>query len=314
MSRFNRVLCPVDMSKYSLETVELATNIAQQKGATLVLMYVCPKWLQENSPASQDNISAVAAANQDAFDQLRPTDDSVEFEHLFLHGNAGPEIVRESKRCDIVVIGSQGRSANDRTHLGSVAQYVMRNANCTVITVKNGGFKTDKPAAATLDKRYVTEAMHQVAPVRGYDPIEDVIGDLERANETAVPVINEQNETVGILTQTDIDHYVSLCQRLAEKDPSVVKEVYEVNEFGSYRVDNVDFQKVKRHMSSPVTTILNTQNTEEALDLFAANENIHHLVVVDDQGHPLGVLEPKHCSSFHQLRQNHKKADGVKAV
>jgi nucleotide-binding universal stress UspA family protein len=114
MSRFNRVLCPVDMFKNSLDAIELATNIAKQNDSKLVLMYVAPTWSGAEPMPGQNNFLSPANANRDSFQQLRPTEDSVECEHLFLSGNAGPEIVRASERCDTVVIGSHPRSASEQ--------------------------------------------------------------------------------------------------------------------------------------------------------------------------------------------------------
>lgn len=310
MSRFDRILCPVDMSKNSFAAIRIATGIAKQNGAQLIFMHVAPTWKQ-NEPHQDNEIHS--PGEELALQNLRPTDESVEFEHLYLRGNAGPEIVRQSERCDLVVIGTHGHSGMARHLVGGVAEYVIRHARCQVITVKSGlSTGETEPRKNSCEKRYVTEAMHQIAPVHEYDLIEDVILELERANETAAPVVNKQNETIGILTQTDIARYLELRQRLAQKDPSVISEVYEVNQFGNYRVDTNDFEQVKKHMSSPARTIKNTQDTDDALDIFATNAGIHHLVVVDTKGQPLGILAPKHCSTFHQLRRQNATIQDAK--
>jgi nucleotide-binding universal stress UspA family protein/CBS domain-containing protein len=284
------------MSQNSLAAIELASDIAKHKLDTIVFMYVAPQWIQDNAMLDDNYSKSLDQADENAFGQLRPTHESVPFEHLFLHGNAGPIIVEESEKCDLVVLSTHGRTGLKRLLVGSVAQYVMRNAKCPVITVQNSGFSKGNSASLTEpNKRYVTEAMHQIAPIHDYDRIEDVIRILDRFDETAAPVVNEQNKTIGVLTKTDIKKYHSLHQRLDARDPSVVSEVFEVNQFGNYRVGNEDFEQVKRHMSSPAVTILNTRTIDDAIDVFAKNQNIHHLVVVDGQDHPLGILEPRHC-------------------
>jgi len=53
-------------------------------------------------------------------------------------GDAAEEILRvaEEVRCDLIVMGTHGRSGLGRLLMGSVAEQVMRKARCPVLTVK----------------------------------------------------------------------------------------------------------------------------------------------------------------------------------
>ena len=53
-------------------------------------------------------------------------------------GNTAEEILQAAKEigCDLIVMGSHGRSVMGRLLLGSVAEAVMRKADCPVLTVK----------------------------------------------------------------------------------------------------------------------------------------------------------------------------------
>ena len=45
-------------------------------------------------------------------------------------------------------------------------------------------------------------------------------------------------------------------------------------------------------MTAPVVTIPNHESCRRARELFAGHPDIHHLVVVDGESRPVGILEP----------------------
>jgi nucleotide-binding universal stress UspA family protein len=57
--------------------------------------------------------------------------------HRLAEGDPAKEIVREAQElnCDLVVLGTQGRTGLRRVLLGSVADKVLRRATCPVVTV-----------------------------------------------------------------------------------------------------------------------------------------------------------------------------------
>jgi nucleotide-binding universal stress UspA family protein len=61
--------------------------------------------------------------------------------HYIGHGRA-PQLIADSAKSfgvDMVVMGQRGMSAKQRTMLGSVSEYVVRNAPCTVVVIKSEG-------------------------------------------------------------------------------------------------------------------------------------------------------------------------------
>ena len=58
--------------------------------------------------------------------------------HVFLEGDPAGEIVRYATDAgiDLIVMGTHGRTGLERLLLGSVAEKVMRDANCSVLVVK----------------------------------------------------------------------------------------------------------------------------------------------------------------------------------
>jgi nucleotide-binding universal stress UspA family protein len=65
-------------------------------------------------------------------------DNSIEVEHLTQAGDPVEIIVNTAKlkRVDLIVMGTKGRTGLSRLVLGSVAQGVLGQAQCTVITVR----------------------------------------------------------------------------------------------------------------------------------------------------------------------------------
>ena len=67
-----------------------------------------------------------------------PTDPSVPYEHHLTLGSPAEDIVRiaDETGADMIVIGTHGRTGLMRVLMGSVAEAVMRHANCPVLTLK----------------------------------------------------------------------------------------------------------------------------------------------------------------------------------
>ena len=78
--------------------------------------------------------------------RIRPDDPSIPFEHRTRTGDAAEEITALAREagCDLIVMGTHGRTGLARWLMGSVAEKVLRHALCPVLTVK-----TPTPLAET---------------------------------------------------------------------------------------------------------------------------------------------------------------------
>jgi nucleotide-binding universal stress UspA family protein/CBS domain-containing protein len=291
MTEIKKILCPVDLSDNSLATIDMASTLAKANQAELVFMYIEPQWLPQQSMLAGEYFEATITEDKEALFSLKPADESIGYDHVFVHGNPGPEIVREGKSCDLIIMSTHGYSGISRFLMGSVAEYVVRHATCPVMTIKSGTLKVAKKPEEAPAKKFVTDVMRHVKPIRRSDDIADVVSELDQADQTAAPVIDELGNCIGILTKTDIVKYRELQERFEKHDESVIEEMFETDKYGQRRTPNLDFVKVHRHMSSPVITIANTQSCEQAQETFANNPTIHHLIVVDESSKPIGILE-----------------------
>lgn len=137
-SLIRRILCPIDFSHASGRAFAYAERLAQETKAELVLLHAfdVPETLnlvgQEHptDPTLRQQLEAV------------PVLPSVSVERLLHAGPAGEVIcwLAETRDCDLIVMGTHGRSALAHLLLGSVAEYVLRHARMPVLTLR------DRPA------------------------------------------------------------------------------------------------------------------------------------------------------------------------
>jgi nucleotide-binding universal stress UspA family protein len=310
MPKYKRILCPVDLSDNSLEAIEMATTLAKAHDSKIMFCYVTPLWEPSGSSQLQEYAKQIVEESQIKLYKIRPTDPSVGFEHQLIYGNAGPELVNETKNADMIVMSTHGRSGIFRLIMGSVANYVLRNAKCSVVLVKGTGvlddalIRSDENAPNQAEKdsqKYVTEIMHQVPAVRSFETMDSVLNGLKKARETAAPVVDGSGTCIGILTTTDIEDFHAIQKRFEEKDESVLEEVFEVDQYGQRKVTDYNFDQVQRHMTKEVISLQVTDSVRKAIELFDANPTIHHLVVLDADDHPVGVVDAINAAEISEL-------------
>ena len=296
MSKFNRILFPVDLSKNSLSALGLATQIAKQTNSKICFFHVSPlihgAFRNKNLGSRDENLTAL--------DSLRPTDETVECEHIHRQGNIGPSIVEASKTADLCLMTTHGRQGVSRVLMGSIAQYVLRYAKCPVIIAK--GFEEVEPADPMQDdpKHFATEIMHPVAPIHEFEPMQHVLAELKKANQTAAPVVDDFGRCIGILTMTDIESYQQIRERFNAGDKSVVEAMFTTDKYGQRRTNNDEFEQVKRHMTKNVIYANDDDTIKHAIDVLEVNPQIHHLVVLDSDTHPIGIIDSTNLFEFDQ--------------
>lgn len=125
-----RILVGTDFSLCSLHALERAAALARRFDAELLLLHA------EGGP---DRMHGPAEAELGrTVERLR--DAGVRACGLLCLGPADTELVEAAARegASLVVVGTHGRSGVQRLVLGSVAERVVRNAPCPVLTVGEG--------------------------------------------------------------------------------------------------------------------------------------------------------------------------------
>ena len=146
MSRLRRILHPTDFSRASNAAFARAVAMAKADRAELMLVHVMalPVPMAGEgyiSPNVYEDLEA--SARKHAEKRLATLRDKarasgVKVSVLLLEGVAHEQIVRaaKSKKADLIVIGTHGRTGFAKLFLGSVASRVVTAAHCPVLTVR----------------------------------------------------------------------------------------------------------------------------------------------------------------------------------
>ena len=134
-----KILFPTDFSPLGETALEMATALAKQRGAKLVIAHVEEPPMAYGGGELYSGIEEPDRREMEAMlAAILPTDPAVGYEHRLLIGSPATAIVRlaESENFDLIVMPTHGRTGLSRLLMGSVAEEVVRKAPCPVLTVK----------------------------------------------------------------------------------------------------------------------------------------------------------------------------------
>lgn len=135
------ILVPVDGSAHSQRAVEYATKFACYMSLPILLIH-CHKSFPAllGEPYFQKAITKIQnEANQRIqFHREFLQKEQIEFTERMLQGDPGAAIceVADLEKCEMIVMGSRGRSDFKGLLLGSVAHKVIQSAPCPVLIVR----------------------------------------------------------------------------------------------------------------------------------------------------------------------------------
>ena len=140
MPGIQKILHPTDFSENARYAFESACALARDNHATLIVLHVMMP-------------SVAPTLDQPLPDPLRPADSQgagaslpwpqaadpqIHVEHRLTEGDPAEEVLRLAAllQCDLIVVGTHGRTGLGRLLMGSVAEEVLRKAACPVLVVK----------------------------------------------------------------------------------------------------------------------------------------------------------------------------------
>ena len=146
MSRIRRIVYPTDFSRASSAAFKRAVELAKGNRAELLLTHVLSPAVPiladgYVSPQVYDDMAAAAQAyGQKHLNALvkKARQAGARARGLLLEGVPHERIARaaRSKKADLVVIGTHGRTGFAKLFLGSVASRVLAVSPCPVLTVR----------------------------------------------------------------------------------------------------------------------------------------------------------------------------------
>ena len=139
MPTIRTILHPTDLSENSQPAFHMACALARDYGAKLVVLYIYPPPVNGAEAVDRDRDNAFEEGLKEKLHQLVPDDRGVVIDYKGAESSSPAEAILDmAKQCDLVVMGTHGRTGLRRMLMGSVAEKVLREAACPVITVRAG--------------------------------------------------------------------------------------------------------------------------------------------------------------------------------
>ena len=138
--KMQRIIFPTDFSHTGDAALNMASALARDSGATLVIVHV------EEPPVAYGGGEMYYGMPDPPLDEIqrmltdvKPQDSNIPYEHRLISGDPASAIARlaEEIDADLIVMGTHGRTGLSRLLMGSVAEAVVRRAPCPVLTYKH---------------------------------------------------------------------------------------------------------------------------------------------------------------------------------
>ena len=153
MDAIHKILVPTDFSAHADEAFRVAHMLARAVGAEVILFHVArpPAVVSEEGRLLTDPASGNAMNQWDRFQNIQPNDSKVRVVHevIVTDRPSAPHILQilDKLGCDLIVMGTHGRSWLKHLLFGSVTEDVVRRARCPVMVVKAPAHKAAPPVA-----------------------------------------------------------------------------------------------------------------------------------------------------------------------
>jgi nucleotide-binding universal stress UspA family protein len=143
MLAIRTILFPTDFSDAAGPAFALACSLARDHGARLIVIHVTSvpdlAYAGYGVPGSALGVEEYFAHTRQELDRLQPIDPKIKCEKHLVDGDAGDEILKVAAeaRADLIVMGTHGHTALWDRLMGSVAERVVRRADCPVLTLRH---------------------------------------------------------------------------------------------------------------------------------------------------------------------------------
>jgi nucleotide-binding universal stress UspA family protein len=139
---FKKILLPTDGSDYTRTAIARGLEIAKGVGAEVTAMYVVDQTSFINFPMDSTVVSVYSLLEKEGKDAVAFVISEGEKLGLKVHtrieeGSPALKIISASKDYDLIVMGTVSRTGFSKLLLGSVAEKVVRNADCPVMVVRS---------------------------------------------------------------------------------------------------------------------------------------------------------------------------------
>jgi nucleotide-binding universal stress UspA family protein/CBS domain-containing protein len=203
---FRNILCPLDFDENSTQALEMAGDIARQNDGTVFVLHIVPMIVPPVGVPGYVQLyecqrqTAAAKLEEIAHKGLS----GLKYELIAEMGDPAHVILKTAARADadLVVMATHGRRGFSRFFLGSVAELVLRESNCPVLTVRY------LPPEKHLVSGWMTCHPVTAAPS---DKVSALHGKMVQSGFHAIPIVQD-----GIPVAIVTDHDIHACSESLE--------------------------------------------------------------------------------------------------
>jgi nucleotide-binding universal stress UspA family protein len=158
MNPIRKILVPTDFSPHAQEAFRVALELAKATGARVVVFHVSrpPAVVSDGDRLLSAPDGAGAKDVWDELQKIQAKDPAVRVEHEVIVSDRpdATHILRilQERGCDLIVMGTHGRTGLLHRLFGSVTEDVVRRAPCPVMVVKAYALEAGSPTQPSTEQ------------------------------------------------------------------------------------------------------------------------------------------------------------------
>lgn len=140
---YSKILVPVDGSNESRLAFEKAIEVAKRNRAQVLIAHIIDTRVLQTPTGFEGNFNEeIQRQTENLFQEYRQYAQEHDFNDIdFVLEYGSPKVyisknIPKDYQIDLIMMGATGLNAVERLFIGSVSEYVIRNASCDVLVVR----------------------------------------------------------------------------------------------------------------------------------------------------------------------------------
>ena len=140
---YSKILVPVDGSNEARLAFEKAIEVAKRNRAQVLIAHIIDTRVLQTPTGFEGNFNEeIQRQTENLFQEYRQYAQEHDFNEIdFVLEYGSPKVyisknIPKDYQIDLIMMGATGLNAVERLFIGSVSEYVIRNANCDVLVVR----------------------------------------------------------------------------------------------------------------------------------------------------------------------------------
>ena len=140
---YSKILVPVDGSNEARLAFEKAIEVAKRNRAQVIIAHIIDTRVLQTPTGFEGNFNEeIQRQTENLFQEYRQYAQEHDFNDIdFVLEYGSPKVyisknIPKDYQIDLIMMGATGLNAVERLFIGSVSEYVIRNASCDVLVVR----------------------------------------------------------------------------------------------------------------------------------------------------------------------------------